>query len=89
MSFLRTNAMKTIAIVGVVIPPNKINNYEKFIFALLLKCICDHINHIQIYFVHTNAMEIVATVGMASPPSKLNKAEKLILIQMQSRQLWE
>ena len=54
MSFVHSNAIKTIARVGVVSPPSKTNNAEKLIFAELLRCIIDRINHIHMSFVHTH-----------------------------------
>ena len=48
----------------------KMNNAEKLMFAELLRCIVDGINHIHMSIVHTNAIEALARVGMASPPIK-------------------
>ena len=59
MYFLGTNAVETIAGVGVVSPPSKNKNVKNFIFAELLMCIVDCINHIQMYFVSINAIETI------------------------------
>ena len=41
MSFVRANAIKTIAGVGVVSPQRKVNNAEKLTFTELLRCKVD------------------------------------------------
>ena len=73
MCFQKTNAVKTIARVGGCLRPAKTKNVEKFIFAELLKCTVDRINHIHMYFQKTNAVETIARVGGVSPPSKNEK----------------
>ena len=70
MYFVHTNATSALARVGVwCLHPAKKNNAEKLIFAELLWCIVDHINHIYMYFVLTNAIETISRVGVLSPPS--------------------
>ena len=56
--------------------PAKTKNVENFIFAELLKCTVDRINHIHKYFVNTNAVETIARVGGVSPPSNNEKGLK-------------
>ena len=46
---------------------------KHLIFAELLKCTVDRINHIHMYFVNINAVETIARVGGVSPPSKSEK----------------
>ena len=53
--------------------PAKTKNVENFIFAELLKCTVDRINHIHMYFQKTNAVETISRVGGVSPPSKNEK----------------
>ena len=50
--------------------PAKKNNVKKLIFAELLRCMVDRINHIHMSFVHTDAIEALARVGIVSPPIK-------------------
>ena len=70
MYFVHTNAIETILRVGVVSPPSKRNNVEKWFFCELLRCEDDRINHIQMSFVHANAIKTIPRVGVVSPPRK-------------------
>ena len=55
--------------------PAKMKNAENLVFAEILRCIVDCINHIYMYFLHTTAIETIPRVGVVSPSSKKNNAE--------------
>ena len=69
MSFVRANAIKTIARVGVMSSTRKGESW-KFDLADILTCKVDRINHIQMSFLQRNAIETIAVVGVVSLPSK-------------------
>ena len=60
--------------------PAKTKNVEKFIFAKLLRCTVDGINHIHMYFQKTIAVETISRVGGVSPPSKNEKCWEILFL---------